>query len=72
MCRSCSVDLHLSSFIDFSAKFLAYRRDVAAARGAGIPSIFSGHEKTTNASQGVGLKFAGNTKDLFYDPVHYV
>ena len=40
----------MSSCIDFPRS--SWRAlDVTAARGAGIPSIFSRHEKATNASQ---------------------
>jgi hypothetical protein len=76
MCRSRSVVTFMSSFTDFSAKF---RRavDMAAARSAGIRSIFSRHEKRPTLLKrlrrgraSVGLKFAGHTMDLFYGSAH--
>ena len=39
------------SLIDFSANFLAYTGDVAAARGADLRGPSQHHEKATNASQ---------------------
>ena len=50
MCRSRSVDLH-GAPSSTSPRSSWRAEDEAAARGAGIPGIFSCHEKTNNASQ---------------------